>query len=205
MIAQPQKAIRNRILKTTKKVAVPGGGSWATALVKLLTENKRNVLWYMRNEQAIEQLQKWGRNPHYLPGAQLKKKRLSLSNDLNSIVEAADLVILCIPAAFLDGELQKLKQGLKDKIVVSAVKGVIPENLQIVGDYLHNQWLVPYNQIRVIAGPSHAEEVARKNSPTSPSPAKIKNKRNLSLPSFPPAMCAPKSPTISLALNMPPC
>ena len=160
MIAQPQKAIRNRILKTTKKVAVLGGGSWATALVKLLTENKRNVLWYMRNEQAIEQLQKWGRNPHYLPGAQLKKKRLSLSNDLNSIVEAADLVILCIPAAFLDGELQKLKQGLKDKIVVSAVKGVIPENLQIVGDYLHNQWLVPYNQIGVIAGPSHAEEVA---------------------------------------------
>ena len=60
MIAQPQKAIRNRILKTTKKVAVLGGGSWATAIVKLLTENKRNVLWYMRNEQAITHLEKWG-------------------------------------------------------------------------------------------------------------------------------------------------
>ena len=71
MIAKPQKAIRNRILKTTKKVAVLGGGSWATALVKLLTENKRTVLWYMRNQQAIDQLQKWGRNPHYLPTAQL--------------------------------------------------------------------------------------------------------------------------------------
>ena len=139
MIAQPQKAIRNRILKTTKKVAVLGGGSWATAIVKLLTENKRNVLWYMRNEQAIAHLEKWGRNPNYLSSTQLKKKRLSLSNDINSIVETADIIILCIPAAFLDGELKTLTHSLKNKVVVSAVKGVIPENLQIVGDYLHTQ------------------------------------------------------------------
>ena len=114
----------------------------------------------MRNEQAITHLEKWGRNPNYLSSTQLKKKRLSLSNDINSIVETADIIILCIPAAFLDGELKTLTHSLKNKVVVSAVKGVIPENLQIVGDYLHTQWQVPYHQIGVIAGPSHAEEVA---------------------------------------------
>ena len=103
MIAQPQKAIRNRILKTTKKVAVLGGGSWATALVKLLTENKRNVLWYMRNEQAIEQLQKWGRNPHYLPGAQLKKKDSALATTSTASSRLLILLFCVSPLHFLTG------------------------------------------------------------------------------------------------------
>lgn len=160
MIATPKKAIRNRILKSTKTVAVLGGGSWATALVKLLTENKRNVLWYMRNKEAILHLEKWGRNPNYLSSTQLKKRRLTLSNDLNEIVEKADLILLCIPAAFITSELKSLKLPIADKIVISAVKGVVPETLQIIGDYLHNEWKLPYDHIAVIAGPSHAEEIA---------------------------------------------
>lgn len=160
MIATPQKAIRNRILKNTKTVAVLGGGSWATALVKLLTENKRNVLWYMQNKEAILHLEKWGRNPNYLSSTQLKKRRLTLSYDLNEIVEKADLILLCIPAAFIASELKSLKLSIAGKIVISAVKGVVPETLQIVGDYLHNEWKLPYDHIAVIAGPSHAEEIA---------------------------------------------
>ena len=160
MIATPKKAIRNRILKSTKTVAVLGGGSWATALVKLLTENKRNVLWYMRNKEAILHLEKWGRNPNYLSSTQLKKRRLTLSNDLNEIVEKADLILLCIPAAFIASELKSLKLSIAGKIVISAVKGVVPETLQIIGDYLHNEWKLPYDHIAVIAGPSHAEEIA---------------------------------------------
>lgn len=160
MIATPKKAIRNRILKSTKTVAVLGGGSWATALVKLLTENKCNVLWYMRNKEAILHLEKWGRNPNYLSSTQLKKRRPTLSNDLNEIVEKADLILLCIPAAFIASELKSLKLSIAGKIVISAVKGVVPETLQIIGDYLHNEWKLPYDHITVIAGPSHAEEIA---------------------------------------------
>ena len=74
MIAKPQTAIRNRYLKTTKKVGILGGGSWATALVKLLTINKRNVHWYMRSESAKTHLEKNGNNPHYLQGVTLRKK-----------------------------------------------------------------------------------------------------------------------------------
>ena len=160
MITPPQRAIRNRILKSTKTVAVLGGGSWATALVKLLTENKRNVLWYMRNKAAILHLEKWGRNPNYLSSTQLKKRRLTLSDDLNEMVEKADFILLCIPAAFIASELKSLKLSIADKIVISAVKGVVAETLQIVGDYLHNEWKLPYDQIAIIACPSHAEEIA---------------------------------------------
>ena len=141
-------------------MAVLGGGSWATALVKLLTENKRNVLWYMRNKEAILHLEKWGRNPNYLSSTQLKKRRLTLSYDLNEIVKKADLILLCIPAAFIASELKSLKLSIAGKIVISAVKGVVPETLQIVGDYLHSEWKLPYDHIAVIAGPSHAEEIA---------------------------------------------
>lgn len=159
MIAQPQKAIRNRYLKTTKKVGVIGGGSWATALVKLLTENKRSVHWYMRSETAKNHIEKYGNNPYYLSGVSLRKKRLLLSTDINEIVEKVDVILLCIPAAFLADSLAQIKTSLKDKIIISAVKGVVPECLQIVGHYLNESWEVPYDQIGVIAGPSHAEEV----------------------------------------------
>lgn len=160
MIAKPQTVIRNHYLKRTQAVAVLGGGSWATALVKILTENKRKVHWYMRNEAAKTAIEKTGRNPHYLYSAKLPKKRLIIQTEINAVLERADVVIVAIPTAFLDAELKKVSLALKDKIIVSAVKGVIPESLQIVGPYLHDQFAIPLDNIAVIAGPSHAEEVA---------------------------------------------
>ena len=160
MIVKPQKAIRNQYLKKTKKVAILGGGSWATALVKLLTENKRKVYWYMRNEDAKDHIEQYGFNPHYLSNLKLPKKKLIIGTDINQIVDKVDVLILCIPAAYLDLELSNIKVSLKEKLIVSAVKGVIPKTLQIIGHYLNQQWEVPLAQIAVIAGPSHAEEVA---------------------------------------------
>ena len=113
---------------------------------------------YMRNEQAIEQLQKWGRNPLFTWSTAQRKKDSALATTSTASSRLLILLFCVSPLHFLTGNYKKLKQGIKDKIVVSAVKGVIPENLQIVGDYLHNQWQVPYDQIGVIAGPSHAEE-----------------------------------------------
>ena len=162
MIAQPHKAIRNQYLKSTKKVAVLGGGSWATALIGLLTENKRNVLWYMRNQKAKEHIEKHGLNPNYLSSVRLNKKRLTISTDLEEVIEKADVIILCIPAAFLANELSKVNTPMSGKTWVSAVKGVIPETLQIVGHYLNQEWNIPLTHIAVIAGPSHAEEVSMK-------------------------------------------
>ncbi len=160
MVTTPKTVIQGEILKKTHKVAVIGGGSWATAIVKLLTENKCKVYWYMRNESAKTTIEKQGRNPNYLTSTVLRKKSLFLRTDINEIVSNADVVILAIPTAFLVDELAKLAIPLKGKIIVSAIKGVIPETLQIVGEYLHDSHDIPYEDIGVIAGPSHAEEVA---------------------------------------------
>lgn len=160
MLENPKQELQSVIAKSTQSVAVLGGGSWGTALVKLLSENKRRVHWYVRDRQIGTYIEKHGHNPKYLPAAHLRRKRLRISNDINLVASAADILILAIPAAFLHDELEKIRPLLSQKVIVSAVKGVIPETLQIVGDFLHEDCRVPYDQIAVIAGPSHAEEVA---------------------------------------------
>ena len=109
------------ILKNKLKVAVLGGGSWGTALVKILTENKRNVGWYIRNPINADFIKKHSHNPNYLSAATLKTKRLRISSDINQIVSQADLLVIAIPSAFLSQELEKLNQGLDGKIIFSAV------------------------------------------------------------------------------------
>lgn len=160
MISVPKPSLPKIGLLKNQKVAVLGGGSWGTALVKLVSYNQRKVFWYVRNEDTKNTIEKTGRNPTYLPGVKLAKKRIEVRSNLVEVVEKANVIILAIPAAFLANELQKVAHLLQAKTVVSAVKGVIPETLQIVGHYLHENCGVPYQQIAVIAGPSHAEEVA---------------------------------------------
>jgi glycerol-3-phosphate dehydrogenase (NAD(P)+) len=152
--------ISHLILKSKLKVAVLGGGSWGTALIKILTENKRNVGWYIRNPINGDFVKKYRHNPNYLSAANLKTKRLKISSDINHVVSEADVLVLAIPSAFLSSELEKLNQALDDKIIFSAVKGVVPESMLIVGEHLNQKLNVPLEKIGVIAGPSHAEEIA---------------------------------------------
>lgn len=151
--------ISHLILKSKLKVAVLGGGSWGTALIKILTENKRNVGWYIRNPINGDFVKKHRHNPNYLSAANLKTKRLKISSDINHVVSETDVLILAIPSAFLSSELEKLNQSLDDKIIFSAVKGVVPESMLIVGEHLNQKLNVPLEKIGVIAGPSHAEEI----------------------------------------------
>lgn len=144
----------------TPKFAVFGGGSWATAIVKMLCENLDEVGWYMRSVYAIEHLKKEQHNPNYLSSVEFKLEQLKLSNDLNEMIEYADYLIFVIPSAFLHGELEKMTASLEDKIVVSAIKGIVPESSLIVGDHFNTHLNVPFHDIAVISGPCHAEEVA---------------------------------------------
>jgi glycerol-3-phosphate dehydrogenase (NAD(P)+) len=153
-------AISHLIIKNRLKVAVLGGGSWATALVKILTENKRKVGWYVRNPINADFIKIHHHNPNYLSAATLKTKRIEISSDLNQVVRKADLLIIAIPSAFLSQELDKLEESLEGKIIFSAVKGVVPESMLIVGEHFHKNYSVPLEKIGVILGPSHAEEVA---------------------------------------------
>ncbi len=142
------------------KFAVLGGGSWATAIVKMLTENLSEVGWYMRSVYALEHLKRQQHNPNYLSSVEFKMDQLKLTNDINEAVLYADYLIFAIPSAFLNAELEKLTTSLENKVVFSAIKGIVPETGLIVGEHFHDIYSIPFNNIGVITGPCHAEEVA---------------------------------------------
>ena len=147
-------------MNTPLKFAVFGGGSWATAIVKMLCENLDEVGWYMRSVYAKEHLINAKHNPNYLSSVEFNPEKLKLSNDINEIAAHADYLIFAIPSAFLHKELEKLTVSLKDKVVFSAIKGIVPETGLIVGEHFHDTYNIPFENIGVITGPCHAEEVA---------------------------------------------
>ena len=142
------------------KFAVIGGGSWATAIAKMLCVNLPEISWYMRNDAAIEHIQKYKHNPNYLSSVEFDTNKLKLTNNINEAIEYADYIIFAIPSAFLDAELKNMTVSLSDKIIFSAIKGIVPETSLIVGEHFHIQYDIPYYNIGVITGPCHAEEVA---------------------------------------------
>ena len=142
------------------KYGVFGAGSWATAIVKMLCENLDEVGWYMRSVYTKEHLLKEQHNPNYLSSVEFKIEQLKLSNDINDIAEYADVLIFVIPSAFIYAELEKLQVDISNKVIVSAVKGIIPETGLLLGEHFHKTYNVPDDNIAVIAGPCHSEEVA---------------------------------------------
>lgn len=142
------------------KIAVFGGGSWATAIVKMLCENLDEVGWYMRSVYALEHIKKEQHNPNYLSSVEFKPLQLRLSNDINELVQYADILIFVIPSAFLYAELENITESLEGKIIFSAIKGIVPETSLIVGDHFNTHLNIPFADIGVITGPCHAEEVA---------------------------------------------
>ena len=144
-----------------RRIAVIGAGSWGTALVKLLTGSQESVGWWVRRQATIDHIVKYGHNPDYTSGAQLDASRLSMGTDIRAVVKGADVVVLAVPSAFLKAAMDQLEpDALKGKTCFSAVKGIVPETNQIVGDYLFEHWSVEKNDLGIICGPCHAEEVA---------------------------------------------
>ena len=147
-------------MSAPQNIAVIGGGSWATAIVKMLSENREHILWWMRNPDTITHIKKYGNNPNYISSADLHQDKLTISDNLDDIVGQADCLILAVPSAFLRTILKQMNGSLKDKFIVSAVKGIIAEKNRIIGEYLHNKFGISYENIGVLTGPCHAEEVA---------------------------------------------
>ncbi|MBN8702615.1 MAG: NAD(P)H-dependent glycerol-3-phosphate dehydrogenase [Bacteroidetes bacterium] len=147
---------------TTKhSIGVIGGGSWATAIVKILSTNEEKINWWVRNEDNVSFIKKHGNNPSYLSSVSLDVNKIVVDSNLHHVLSKSDIVILAIPSAFTDGMMNQYNvTDLSNKIVFSAIKGIIPEHNLIVGDYLHKIKKVPIENIGVITGPCHAEEVA---------------------------------------------
>ncbi len=147
-------------MENKPKIAVFGGGSWATAIVKMLCENLSEVGWYMRSDYAIEYIKQNGHNPKYISAAEFDAKQLKMSSDINELIAYADYLIFAIPSAFVKSELDKINISLEKKVVFSAIKGIIPESGMLVGLHFNKYFNVAFDKIGVITGPCHAEEVA---------------------------------------------
>lgn len=143
------------------KVAIIGGGTWATAIAKLVLCNADSINWYIRNEDTIEEFIRSGRNPMYLSSVKFEISRIGFSADINNVVRESDTLILVTPSPYIKSQLKKLKsKALQDKFIISAIKGIVPDDNLIVSEYFIKEYGVPPENIAVVAGPCHAEEVA---------------------------------------------
>lgn len=148
-------------MESEKRVAVIGGGSWATALVKILCNNVSKVNWYMRNEEAVSHILKFKHNPNYLQSVEFNLDKLEVSTDLARLIKDSEIIIIATPSAFLVKLFEDFPiELMKDKVVFSAVKGIIPEYSAIPARFIHKTFGTPYDEIGIICGPCHAEEVA---------------------------------------------
>lgn len=144
----------------TPTVSVIGGGSFATAIVKILSTNLDYVGWWMRNEESVQHVKMYHHNPRYLTGVELSTENIDVSSDLNHLVGQSDILVFAVPSAFLKEALKGLTVSLDNKIIFSAIKGIVPDDNLIVGEFFHEKYNIPFDQIGVITGPCHAEEVA---------------------------------------------
>ncbi len=148
-------------MEFNKKVAVLGGGSWATAIVKILTENLDVVNWWMRDQSCADHIEKFQHNPRYIQSIQFDAAKLNIDTDLQKIVDDSEIIIVAVPSAFLAQAFDNIEiRGIENKVIISAVKGVVPEYNQIPAEYFNIKFDVPWDKIGMIAGPCHAEEVA---------------------------------------------
>ncbi len=148
-------------MNKVKSVSVIGGGSWATALVKILSNNVDTVHWWVRNEDTASFIRKYKHNPNYLTDVEINLEKVQVGSNLPAAIASSEIIILAVPSAFLKDTLKNISSiDFKNKLVVSAIKGIIPDDLLIVGDFLQQKFSIPISSIGVITGPCHAEEVA---------------------------------------------
>ena len=142
------------------KVAILGSGSWATALAKIVMHNLQDINWYIRKQETIDEFIEIRRNPNHLEWAYFDISRIHFSADINLVVDQSDLIILAIPSPYIKQSLNDITVDMSHKCVISAVKGMIPDENLLITDYLHTYYHVPKENLGVITGPCHAEEIA---------------------------------------------
>lgn len=142
------------------RLGIVGGGSWATAIAKILTETNDHINWFMRNIDTIKAFRALSHNPRYLCGVEFNLSKITFTDDINKLIGMCDIIIFAIPSAFLKNVTANITESLKEKIVVSAIKGLIPHDNLIIGEFFNRYFEVPLEQIVVISGPCHAEEIA---------------------------------------------
>jgi glycerol-3-phosphate dehydrogenase (NAD(P)+) len=144
------------------KFGILGSGSWGTALAKILTDNGQTIYWWNRSETAIRQFKDRKHNPQYLPSAGFNIDQLHLTSNAEEVILHSDVIVIAIPSAYAIEVLEKLPVNIfEGKKIVSAIKGIIPQNNLLLNDYLKQQFDVALENYFAVLGPCHAEEVAQ--------------------------------------------
>jgi glycerol-3-phosphate dehydrogenase (NAD(P)+) len=143
-----------------QRIAVLGGGSWATAIAKIVLSNAPEINWYMRRQEQIDDFIRLSKNPSYLTGVKFDTDRINFTNNINHLVANSDILIFATPSPFLKQHLKRLRRRIDKKIIVSAIKGIVPDENLIITDFFEQEYNVPKDNLAVLAGPCHAEEVA---------------------------------------------
>ena len=141
-------------------VAIIGSGSWATALAKIIMHNVPDINWHIRRQEVIDEFVEIRRNPNHLEWAYFDVSRIHFSADINAVIEESDLIVLAIPSPYIKQSLNEITVDMSQKFVISAVKGMIPDENLLVTEYMHQYFHIPKENLGVIAGPCHAEEIA---------------------------------------------
>ena len=148
-------------MASDKRIGVIGGGSWATALAKIVSDKNDRFNWWMRNPESVEHIKKYYHNPKYLRAVEFDVDRINITSNVQEVVENSDVLIVAVPSAFVHASLKDVpKELFEGKIIFSAIKGIIPEIQSIPARYFFKTFGVPYDNIGIICGPCHAEEVA---------------------------------------------
>ena len=142
------------------KIAIVGGGSWATAIAKIVVQHTHHIGWYMRRDDQIDEFRRLGHNPSYLTSVHFNTDEIAFSSDLNSIAQQYDTLVFVVPSPYLKNHLRKVKTRIKEKFIVTAIKGIVPDENLVCSEYFHHVFDVPYANLACLGGPSHAEEVA---------------------------------------------
>ncbi|MDH6305112.1 glycerol-3-phosphate dehydrogenase (NAD(P)+) [Parabacteroides sp. PF5-5] len=142
------------------KIAIMGGGSWATALAKIVLSTEDSINWYMRRPDRIEEFKQFGHNPCYITSIKFDTDKINFYSDINKVIKESDTLLFATPSPFLKQHLKKIKTPMCDKFIISAIKGLVPDENILITDYFTQYYGVPSENIAVIGGPCHAEEIA---------------------------------------------
>ena len=147
-------------MKKNYTYGVIGSGSWATALIKILSENVKEINWYVRNSENIDFIKTNSHNPNYLSSVNLDLSKLKISEDISKVAQNSDVIIIAIPSEYVNSEMKKINIDISEKIIICALKGLVQETNLLFGKHMNKFFNVAKNNFLVIGGPCHAEEVA---------------------------------------------
>ncbi len=142
------------------RYAMIGSGSWATAIIKLLLNHQQSIGWFLRDAKKIDYIKQTSHNHFYLQSVTLSPDRLHMSADINEVVENADVLVFCTPSAYFMSVMENLKVSLKEKFIISAIKGFVDEENLTIAEYFNRYHNIPFDRIGIVSGPCHAEEVS---------------------------------------------